>query len=82
MLEQVSFSSNGDHEQSTILQLSLESIDRAVESITELVSIRVRSMKTEDNETPSLRYVDPTILTTDLTVVVATEHVDKILKQR
>ena len=60
MLEQASFSPNGDCEQSTILQLSLDCIDRAVESITGLVSIRVRSMHTEDNQTLSLRDVDPT----------------------
>ena len=40
MLEQASFSSNGDCEQLTILQLSLECIDRAVEPITEFVSVR------------------------------------------
>ena len=34
-------------------------IDRAVESITELVSIRERFMHSEDNQTLSLRDVDP-----------------------
>ena len=33
--------------------------DQAVESIAELVTIRVRSMHTEDNQTQSLRDVDP-----------------------
>ena len=58
MLEQASVSSNGDYEQSTIFQFSLDCIDRAVESITELVSIRERPMHSEDNQTPSLRAVD------------------------
>ena len=44
MLEQASFSSNGDYEQSTLLQLSLDCIDRAIEPITEFVSVRERSM--------------------------------------
>ena len=44
MLEKLLFSSNGDNEQSIIFQLSLNCIDRAVESITEFVSIRVRFM--------------------------------------
>ena len=60
MLEQASLSSNGDYEQSTILQLSLDCIDRAVEPITEIVSVRERSMHPEDNQTLSLRDVDPT----------------------
>ena len=60
MLEQASLSENGDYEQSTILQLSLGCIDRAVEPITECVSVRERSMHPEDNQTPSLRDVGPT----------------------
>ena len=61
MLEQASFSSNcGDYEQSTILQLSLGCIDRAVESITKFVSVRERSTHSEDDITLSLRDVDST----------------------
>ena len=60
MLEQASPSSNGDYEQSTTFQFHLDCIDRAVESITELVSIRVRCRYSDDNHTLSLRDVDPT----------------------
>ena len=60
MLEQASLSSNGDYEQSTILQLSLDCLDRTVEPITEFVSVRERSMHPEDNQTLSVRDVDPT----------------------
>ena len=51
MLGQASLSSNGDYEQSAILQLSLDCTDRAVESITEFVSVRERSTHSEDNQT-------------------------------
>ena len=50
MLEQASSSPNGDYGQSTMFQLFLDCIDRAVESSTELVSIRVRFMHSEDNQ--------------------------------
>ena len=59
MLEHASSSSNGDYEQSTIFQLFLGCNDRAVNLITELVSIRVRFMHSEGNQTTSLRDVDP-----------------------
>ena len=44
MSEQPSLSLHGDHEQSTILQLSLDCIDQTVEPITELASVREQSM--------------------------------------
>ena len=59
MLEEASLSSNGDYEKSTSLQFSLDFIDRAFESITELVSIRVRFIHSKDNQTLCLRDVDP-----------------------
>ena len=60
MIEQASFPSNEDYEQSTIFQLFLDCIDQAVESTTELVSIRVRFMHSKDNQTLSSRDVDST----------------------
>ena len=60
MMEQPSLSSNVDYGQSTILQLSLGCIDRAVEPITEFVSVRERPMHPEDNQTLCLRDVDLT----------------------
>ena len=59
MLEQVSRLSDGDHEQSTMLQLHLDCVDRAVESTTAFVSFREQPMYSEDNQTLSLRVVDP-----------------------
>ena len=59
MLEQASRSFNGNYEQSTILQLSWDCIYRAVEPITEFVSVRERSKHSEDNQTLILRDVDP-----------------------
>ena len=59
MLEQASRSLNGNYEQSTILQLSRDCIYRAVEPITEFVSVRERSKHSEDNQTLILRDVDP-----------------------
>ena len=59
MLEQVSLLSNGDYKQSTMLQLHLDCVDRATESTTAFVSIRERPVHSEDNQTPSLRAVDP-----------------------
>ena len=86
MLEQASFSSNGSHKQSTILQLSLDCIDRGVESITEFVSVRERSMHSEVNQTPVhniLILLHTTVfgrlMTKDATVEVTTEHGDKML---
>ena len=60
MSEQASLSSNGNYEQSTILLLSLDCIDQAVEPITEFVLVRERSMHSEDNQTLCSRDVDPT----------------------
>ena len=57
MLEQASLSSNEDYEHPTILQLSLDGIHRALEPITESVSVRERSTHPEDNHTLSLRDV-------------------------
>ena len=59
MLERASLSSQGDYERLTTLQLFLDCVDRTVMSITELVSVCVRFMHSEDNQTQSLRDVDP-----------------------
>ena len=60
MLERDSFSSTGDCEPSTVLQLFLDCIHRTVESITEFVSVRERVMHFEITKTLSLRDVDST----------------------
>ena len=57
--EQDSLLSNGDYKKPTILQLPLDCVDHAAESITASVSVRERSMHSEDNQTLSLRDVDP-----------------------
>ena len=61
MLEQVSLLSNGDFQQSTMLQLHLHCVDRTAESTTAFVSIRDRPMHSEDNQTLNLRAVDPIV---------------------
>ena len=75
MLEQASFPSNGDYFQLSWIALIKQS------SYSPPVSIRVRFMHSEDNQTQSLRDVDPVayddvraILATDVTTVVTTEH--------
>ena len=60
MLEQASRTSKGDYEPSALLRLSLGCIDRAVEPITEFVSVRERSVHSGDFQTLSVRDVDPT----------------------
>ena len=42
-----------------MLQLHLDCVDRAAESITAIVSILERPMHSEDNQTLTLRAVDP-----------------------
>ena len=59
VLEQDSLLSIGNDEQPTILQLPLDFVDHAAESITASVSVRTRSVHSEDNQTLSLRDVDP-----------------------
>ena len=59
VLEQDSLVSSGNYKQPTILRLPLDFVDHAVESITACVSVRERSVHSEDNQTLSLRKVDP-----------------------
>ena len=56
MLDQISRLSDGDHEQSTSIQLFLDCVDRAIASSTAFVSFRVHFT---DNQTVNLRVVDP-----------------------
>ena len=59
MLEQVSRLSDGDDEQSMMVQLFLDCIDRATASSTAFVSFREQPMHFKDNQTLNLRVVDP-----------------------
>ena len=59
MLEQVSRLSDGDYEQSMMVQLFLDCVDRATASATVFVSFREQPMHFNDNQTLSLRVVDP-----------------------
>ena len=59
MLEQLSPLSDGDYEQSAMFQLFLDYVNRATEPSTAVVSFREQSMHSNDNQTPSLRVVDP-----------------------
>ena len=59
LLEQVSLLSDGDYKQSRMLQLSLDCVDRETDPTTAFVSSRERPMLSEDNQTLSLRVVDP-----------------------
>ena len=59
MLEQVSRLSDWNFEQSAMFQLFLDCIDRATNSTTAFVSLRERPVHVDDNQTLSLRVVDP-----------------------
>ena len=59
MLEQVSRLSDGDYEQSAMVQLFLDCFDRASVPSTAFVSFREQPMRFNDNQTWSLRVVDP-----------------------
>ena len=59
MLEQISRLSDGDYEQSTLIQLFLDCVDRATASSTAFVSFREQPMDFKDNQTLNLRVVDP-----------------------
>ena len=59
MLEQVSRLSDGDYEQSAMVQPFLDRADSATEPPTAFVSLREQPMHICDNETLSLRVVDP-----------------------
>ena len=59
MLEQVLRLSDGDHEQSMMVQLFLDCVDRATASSTAFVSFREQPMNFKDNQTLNLRVVDP-----------------------
>ena len=59
MLEQISRLSHGDYDQSVMVQLFLDCVDRATASSTASVSFREPPMHINDNQTLSLRVVDP-----------------------
>ena len=59
MLEQVSTLSDGDCEQSTVIQLFLDCVDRATASSTAFVSFWEQPLHSSENQTLSLRVVDP-----------------------
>ena len=59
MLEQISRLSDGDYEQSMMVQRFLDCVDRATASSTAFVSFREHPMHFNDNQTLSLRVVDP-----------------------
>ena len=59
MLEQVSRLSDGDYEQSAMVQLFLDCVVRASQPSTAFVSFREKPMHFTDNQTLSLRVVDP-----------------------
>ena len=59
LMEQVSRLSDGDYHQSVMVQFFLDCVDRTTASSTAFVSFRVQPMQFNDNQTPSLRVVDP-----------------------
>ena len=59
MLDQVSRLSDGDYDQSMAIQLVLDCVDRASSPSTAFVSFREQPMHFNDNQTLSLRVVDP-----------------------
>ena len=59
MLEQITRFSDGDYEQSVMVQLFLDCIDRATASSTAFVSFLEQRMHYKDNQTLNLRVVDP-----------------------
>ena len=75
MLEQVSRLSDGDYEQSVMVQLFLDCVDRVTASSTVFVSFREQPMHFKDNQTFNL-------LTMGVTAVVMVKSGDKTLKRR
>ena len=59
MLEQVSRLSDEDYEQSMMVQLFLDCVDRATGSSTAFVSFPEQPTHFKDNQTLNLRVVDP-----------------------
>ena len=59
MLGQVSRLSDGDHDQSVMVQLFLDCVDRTSASSTAFTSFREQPMRVNCNQTLSLRVVDP-----------------------
>ena len=59
ILEQVSQLSDGDYEQSIVVQLFLDCVDRATASSTAFVSFQEQPMHFKDNQTLNSRVVDP-----------------------
>ena len=59
MLEQISRLPDGDYEQSMVIQLFLDCVDRATASSTAFVSLQEQTMHLKDNQTLNLRVVEP-----------------------
>ena len=59
MLEQVSRLSDGDYEQSAMVQLFLDRLESTAEQATAFVSFREQPMNFKDNQTLNLRVADP-----------------------
>ena len=59
MLEQVLCQSEGDYNQSAMVQLFMDCVDLATEPFTACVTFRERPMHFDDNQTLSWRVVDP-----------------------
>ena len=59
MMEHVSLRTDGYYEQSAMIQLLLDCVDRATVPSTAFVSFREQPMHFNDNQTLTLRFVDP-----------------------
>ena len=59
MLKQISRLPDGDYEQSMVIQLCLDCVDRATASSTAFVSLQEQPMHLKDNQTLNLRVVEP-----------------------
>ena len=89
MLEQVARLSDGNYEQSAMVQIFLDCVDRTTEPSTACVLFREQPMHFNDNQTLNLRVVDliadegfGRLLMTGATVVVMVKCGDKMLKRR
>ena len=82
-LQQVSRLSDGDYEQSMVVQHFLDCVDRATASSTAFVSFRERPMHCKDNQTLNLQVVDPWQMQLyTMGVIVTVKSGDKTLKRR
>ena len=69
MLEQVARLEDGDYEQSAMVQLFLDCVDETGEQHTVFVSCRERPMHEDDQQSQTLRVVDPILDMTGATTV-------------